>query len=88
MHTLRLKVQDNVFDKIMYFLQNLPKNEVEVIEEKTVSKVETDFIAFLSSNPFFVNSSFRQIPIFFTSLFFVNLFFMASHRFLRNNQAN
>ena len=58
MHTLRLKVQDNVFDKIMYFLQNLPKNEVEVIEEKTVSKVETDFIAFLSSNPIVVNGDF------------------------------
>lgn len=58
MHTLRLKVQDNVFDKIMYFLQNLPKNEVEVIEEKAVSKVETDFIAFLSSNPIVVNGDF------------------------------
>ena len=42
----------------MYFLQNLPKNEVEVIEEKTVSKVETDFIAFLSSNPIVVNGDF------------------------------
>jgi len=58
MHTLKLKVQDSVFDKIMYFLQNLPKNEVEVIEEKTVSKVETDFITFLSSNPVTINGNF------------------------------
>jgi hypothetical protein len=58
MHTLMLKVQDSVFDKIMYFLQNLPKNEVEVIEEEIISKVDTDFIAFLSSNPITVNDNF------------------------------
>jgi hypothetical protein len=58
MHTLRLKVQDSVFDKIMYFLQNLPKNEVEVIEEKAVSKDKSDFIAFLSSNPVTINGDF------------------------------
>jgi hypothetical protein len=58
MHTLRLKVQDSVFDKIMYFLQNLPKNEVEVIEEKAVSKDKSDFIEFLSSNPVAINGDF------------------------------
>jgi hypothetical protein len=58
MHTLKLKVQDSVFDKIMYFLQNLPKNEVEVIEEKATSKAGTDFIAFLSSNPVAINGDF------------------------------
>lgn len=57
-HTLKLKIQDSVFDKIMYFLQNLPKNEVEVIEESTISKVETDFIVFLSSNPVSINGDF------------------------------
>lgn len=51
MHTLKLKIQDSVFDKIMYFLQNLPKNEVEVIEEKVMSNANADFITFLSSNP-------------------------------------
>lgn len=58
MHTLRLKVHDNVFDKIMYFLQNLPKNEVEVIEEKVVQKTDADFIAFLSSNPVSIHGNF------------------------------
>lgn len=58
MHTLKLKVQDSVFDKIMYFLQNLPKNEVEVIEEKVQSKEKEDFIEYLSSNPVNVNDAF------------------------------
>ena len=39
MHTLTLKIQDSVFDKIMYFLQNLPKNEVKLtVESSTESK--------------------------------------------------
>ena len=32
MHTVKLNIQDNVFDKVIYFLQNLPKNEVEIVE--------------------------------------------------------
>jgi len=57
-HTLKLKVQDSVFDKIMYFLQNLPKNEVEVIEEKKVMHKEEDFIEHLSQNPLSINGEF------------------------------
>ena len=33
MHTLKINIQDNVFDKVIYFLQNLPKNEVEIISD-------------------------------------------------------
>ena len=33
MHTLKLKIEDNVFNKVIYFLKNLPKNEVEIIED-------------------------------------------------------
>lgn len=58
MHTLKLKVHDNVFDKIMYFLQNIPKNEVEVIEEKVLPNEQQDFIEFLSLNPVKVDASF------------------------------
>ncbi len=29
MHTLKLKIEDSVFDKVIYFLQNLPKHEVD-----------------------------------------------------------
>ncbi len=34
MHTLKLNIQDSVFDKVIYFLQNLPKHEVSIIEDK------------------------------------------------------
>lgn len=33
MKTLRLRIDERVIDKVLYFLKNLPKNEVEVIEE-------------------------------------------------------
>ena len=38
MHTIRLDVQDSVLDKVLYFLQNLPKNEVKIIEDIATSK--------------------------------------------------
>jgi hypothetical protein len=38
MHTIQLKIQDSVFEKVIYFLNNLPKNEVEIVEEKFVLK--------------------------------------------------
>ena len=33
MHTIKLNIQDNVFDKVIYFLNNLPSNEVEIAED-------------------------------------------------------
>ena len=33
MHTLKLKIEDSVFEKVIYFLQNLPKHEVEIIDD-------------------------------------------------------
>ena len=38
MHTLKLNIQDSVFDKIIYFLQNLPKDEVEIVENSLVQE--------------------------------------------------
>ncbi len=32
MHSIQLDIEDNVFDKVIYFLQNLPKNEVRISE--------------------------------------------------------
>jgi hypothetical protein len=34
MHSIKLNIQDNVFDKVIYFLRNLPKDDIEIIEEK------------------------------------------------------
>jgi hypothetical protein len=33
MHTVKLHIEDKVFDKVIYFLRNLPKNEVEIVED-------------------------------------------------------
>ena len=33
MHTIKLHIKDSVFDKVTYFLKNLPKNEVEIVED-------------------------------------------------------
>ena len=36
MHTIKLHIEDKVFDKIMYFLKNLPKNEVRIVENSVI----------------------------------------------------
>ncbi|MGJ0301357.1 hypothetical protein [Aliarcobacter cryaerophilus] len=36
MHTIKLHIEDKVFDKIMYFLKNLPKNEVRIVENGVI----------------------------------------------------
>jgi len=37
MHTVKLNIQDSVFDKVSYFLNHLPSNKVEILEEKTIA---------------------------------------------------
>jgi hypothetical protein len=36
MHTIKLNIEDSVFDKVIYFLKNLPKEEVTVVEERQI----------------------------------------------------
>jgi hypothetical protein len=36
MHTVKLHIEDKVFDKVIYFSRNLPKNEVEIVEDIVV----------------------------------------------------
>ncbi len=38
MHTIKLNIQDNIFDKVIYFLQHLPKDEVKIIDDTTIIK--------------------------------------------------
>jgi len=33
MHSIRLDIKDSVFDKVIYFLKNLPNDEVKIVEE-------------------------------------------------------
>jgi hypothetical protein len=41
MHLVRLNIEDSVFDKVIYFLQNLPQNEVQIIEERVIDENKT-----------------------------------------------
>jgi hypothetical protein len=37
-HSVRLDINDSVFDKVIYFLQNLPKDEVRIVENKIIQE--------------------------------------------------
>lgn len=37
MHTLKLEINDTIFDKVMFFLNNLPKNDVKLTVESTTT---------------------------------------------------
>lgn len=38
MHTIKLQVEDSVYDHIMFFLKNLNKRELQIIEDKRIKK--------------------------------------------------
>lgn len=58
MHRLILNVNDNVLDKVFYFLNNLPKQDVKIIANETIDKdQDVDFISTLTSKPIVVNKS-------------------------------
>ena len=51
MHTLTLKVQDSVLDKVLYFLKNLPKQEVIIVSDQIEKENDVDLIGNLVNNP-------------------------------------
>jgi hypothetical protein len=36
MHSIRLDIQDSVFDKVIYFLNNFPKHDITIVEDRQV----------------------------------------------------
>jgi len=42
MHTVKLQIEDSVFDKVIYFLKNLPQNEVHIIDEDKTTLLEIE----------------------------------------------
>ena len=38
MHSIKLNIEDSVFDKVIYFLKNLPSNEVCIVEDKIINE--------------------------------------------------
>ena len=58
MHRLILNVNDDVLDKVFYFLNNLPKQDVKIIANETIDKnQDLDFIAALTDKPIIVNNA-------------------------------
>ena len=58
MHRLILNVNDNVLDKVFYFLNNLPKQDVKIIANETIEKEQDlDFISALTNKPIVINKS-------------------------------
>ena len=58
MHRLILNVNDNVLDKVFYFLNNLPKQDVKIIANETIEKdQDLDFISAITNKPIVINES-------------------------------
>ena len=58
MHTIMIRVNERVLDKVVYFLKNLPKQDIEIISnQKDSNKTEEDFISFLAHNPVKVDNA-------------------------------
>ena len=36
MHTIKLNIQDSVFDKVIYFLNHLPSDKVEIVDDTVI----------------------------------------------------
>ena len=53
MHTIKLDVKDSVFDKVMFILRNLPKNDVQIKIEnnETKDKKEENIVDFFQNSP-------------------------------------
>ena len=44
MHTITLKVQDSIYDHIMFLLSNLSTKKLEIIEDKIIPAASEDLI--------------------------------------------
>ena len=58
MYRLILNVNDNVLDKVFYFLNNLPKQDVKIVVNEIIEQEQDlDFISNLTNKPIVVNKS-------------------------------
>ena len=42
MHTVKLKINDDIYNHIMFFLKNLDNNKIKILEEKKQKTVSKD----------------------------------------------
>lgn len=40
MHTIKLNVQDSIYNHIMFFLNNLNSKDLKIIEDKTIESID------------------------------------------------
>ena len=52
MYTIKLDVNDTIYDKVMFFLKNIPVSNLEVkkVDEKTIQN-KNDIVSFFQSSP-------------------------------------
>ena len=53
MHSLKLTINDKIFDNIMFFLNNIPSNYLEVKEISSFSKIKqkNNLVQFFQTSP-------------------------------------
>jgi len=52
MYSIKLDVQDNVFDNVMYFLNNIPNNDIEIKEIHNQKSIQNDdLVSFFQTSP-------------------------------------
>jgi hypothetical protein len=52
MHAIRIDVSDTIYDKVMFFLQYLPKTDIKIYDTVNREKSHTDSLShFFKSSP-------------------------------------
>jgi len=50
MHTIKLKVQDGIYEHIMFFLKNLNSEQLQIVEDAKIKKENKDDIRIFSDH--------------------------------------
>lgn len=58
MHSIKLEISDFVFDKVMFFLNNISKRDLVIKEIDSLEKKEKsdDLVSFFKSSPLYDNT--------------------------------
>jgi hypothetical protein len=52
MYSIKLDVQDNIFDNVMYFLNNIPNNDIKIKEIHNLKSTQNDdLVSFFRTSP-------------------------------------
>ena len=53
MHSIRLDINDNIFDKVMFFLNNIPSSDLKIKIEQTQKNSESNgsLVSFFQNSP-------------------------------------